>query len=257
MPPGRYLPPCRSVGSQAYDPCRRLGHMAEDVTPTSPIGATEYVPPEVDRGAFHCPFCHVYAQQYWSRLHALIQDGLATTDARSSTCRNCKGHTYWLLDDQTPPSKARLLWPIGSPLAPAPHIDMPDEPKVDYEEARSILERSPRGAAALLRLAVQKLMASLGQKGENINDDIAALVRDGLSPKVQQALDTLRVTGNNAVHPGQIDLNDNRGMAVALFGLMNYIVEQQITRPRELDSIYQSLPESSREQIERRDAQAS
>ena len=90
--------------------------------------------------------------------------------------------------------------------------------------------------------------------GENINSDIAALVKDGLSPGVQKALDTVRVTGNNAVHPGEIDLNDNTDIAVAIFGLMNYIVEQQITRPRELESIYQSLPESSREQIARRDA---
>jgi hypothetical protein len=150
-------------------------------------------------------------------------------------------------------SKARLLWPIGSQLAPAPHIDMPDEPKEDYEEARAILERSPRGAAALLRLALQKLMVSLGQKGEHINSDIAALVKEGLSPGVQKALDTLRITGNNAVHPGLIDLNDNRDIAVAIFGLMNYIVEQQITRPKELESIYQSLPQSSREQIAKRD----
>jgi hypothetical protein len=38
---------------------------------------------------------------------------------------------------------------------------------------------------------------------------------------------------------------------------MNYIVEQQITRPRELETIYQSLPESSRQQIEERDAVSS
>jgi hypothetical protein len=177
------------------------------------------------------------------------------TDARRSRCGNCGEHTYWLQDGL--PSEAVLLWPIGSPLAPAPHVDMPDEPRADYEEARVILERSPRGAAALLRLALQKLMVSLGQKGKDINADIAALVKEGLSPGVQKALDTLRITGNNAVHPGQIDLNDNRDIAVAIFGLMNYIVEQQITRPRELETIYQSLPESSRQQIEERDAVSS
>jgi Domain of unknown function (DUF4145) len=177
------------------------------------------------------------------------------TDVWRSRCGNCGEYTYWLQTGLA--SEAHLLWPIGSSLAPAPHIDMPEEPQADYEEARAILERSPRGAAALLRLALQKLMVSLGQKGKDINADIAALVKEGLSPGVQKALDTLRITGNNAVHPGQIDLNDHRDIAVAIFGLMNYIVEQQITRPRELESIYQSLPESSRQQVEKRDATSS
>jgi hypothetical protein len=134
---------------------------------------------------------------------------------------------------------------------------MPNEPKADYEEARSVVQVSPRGAVALLRLAVQKLMVALGQPGKNINADIGALVSEGLPKRVQQALDTLRVTGNNAVHPGQIDLTDNRDTAVALFGLMNYIVEQQITQAKELDAIYEALPESSLSQIEKRDAEAS
>lgn len=186
----------RAKRDQIRRSCRKLARMPEE----APIGATEYVAAQVGRKSFHCPFCRVYAEQVWSRLAIVVAAGAIPTDVRRSTCNNCKEHTYWLMDSGTPPSKARLLWPIGSPLAPAPHVDMPDEPREDYEEARAILERSPRGAAALLRLAVQKLMVSLGQKGDNINGDIAALVKEGLSPGVQQALDTLRVTGNNAVH---------------------------------------------------------
>jgi hypothetical protein len=34
---------------------------------------------------------------------------------------------------------------------------------------------------------------------------------------------------------------------------MNYIVEQMVTRPKELDAIYSSLPESKREAIKHRD----
>lgn len=106
---------------------------------------------------------------------------------------------------------------------------MPSEIRAHFEEAREIFFLSPRGAAALLRLAVQKLCAVLGESGENINDDIASLVGKGLPVKVQQALDTLRVIGNDAVHPGQIDLNDNRDIAASLFELLNIIIDEMIS----------------------------
>ena len=63
-------------------------------------------------------------------------------------------------------------------------------------------------------------MPLLGEKGKKIDDDIASLVRKGLEPDIQQALDVVRVTGNNAVHPGQIILEDDKATAVALFELV-------------------------------------
>lgn len=82
---------------------------------------------------------------------------------------------------------------------PYPNDDLSDEIKGDYAEARSILIRSPRGAADLLRLALQKLCKSLGESGKDINADIANLVKKGLRQSIQKALDTVRVIGNESV----------------------------------------------------------
>ena len=161
-----------------------------------------------------------------------------------SSCYNCEEIAIWIYD--------RLVWPLAG-TAPSPNPDMPEEVRTDYEEASAILDPSPRGAAALLRLGIQKLCRHLGEPGKNINDDIAALVKKGLDTRVQQALDVVRVIGNNAVHPGQIDLKDDRATAENLFGLLNLITEIMITQPKHVASMFGSLPESARKAIEKRD----
>jgi acetyl/propionyl-CoA carboxylase alpha subunit len=70
---------------------------------------------------------------------------------------------------------------------------------------------------------------------------------------VQKALDVVRVIGNNAVHPGQIDLRDDRRTAETLFGLVNLICEKMITEPKHVEAVYEKLPESARHAIEKRD----
>jgi hypothetical protein len=118
-----------------------------------------------------------------------------------SHCYSCEGFAFWIKDRIVfPPMKAEIK----------PHEDIPATIRDDFQEAASIVELSPRSAAALLRLCIQKLMVELKQKGENLNDDIGALVAAGLETGVQKALDVVRVVGNNAVHPGQIDLKDDR-----------------------------------------------
>lgn len=132
--------------------------------------------------------------------------------------------------------------------------DMPESVKKLYEEAGLIYNKSPRAACALLRLAVENLCHELGKDDRDINKNIAALVKDGLSPEIQKALDIVRVVGNKAVHPGQIAIDvDNVSTAKMLMRLLNMIVQRMITESRELGELYNTLPEHNREAIERRD----
>jgi hypothetical protein len=161
-----------------------------------------------------------------------------------SRCFNCKDISLWIYD--------KLIYPLRGEAPPA-NPDLPSEIARDYDEASSILDLSPRGAAALIRLAIQKLSKHLGQPGKNINDDIKALVANGLDPRVQKALDAVRVIGNNAVHPGHIDLRDDRATAESLFRLLNLIAEKMITEPKHVNEVYDALPEEARKAIEKRD----
>lgn len=147
-----------------------------------------------------------------------------------------------------------MVYPLTGNVEMA-NADLPDDIKNDYNEAKDIVIISPRGAAALLRLAVQKLCVHLGEKGKNINDDIESLVKKGLPKTMQQALDSVRVVGNNAVHPGTIDLNDKIEIAYALFGFVNVICEVLISQPKKIQEFYEkNIPESIRNGIEKRDS---
>ena len=86
---------------------------------------------------------------------------------------------------------------------------------------------------------MQKLMPFLEEKGENLHDDIASLVKKGLEPEIQQALDVVRVIGNNAVHPGLIDLKDDKATAIRLFELLNIVIERRIATPKRIKAIFE------------------
>lgn len=85
---------------------------------------------------------------------------------------------------------------------------------------------------------------------------IAEFVALGVPPQIQQAMDILRVTGNHAVHPGTMAEVDDQGAALALFGLINLIVDVLITQPKHIDQMFAGLPAGAREAIERRNAKA-
>lgn len=146
-----------------------------------------------------------------------------------------------------------MIFPITGNV-PLPNGDLPDEVKFDYLEAAQIVNLSPRGAVALLRLSIQKLCKALGESGENINSDIRNLVAKGLPVRMQQALDSVRVIGNNAVHPGQIDLIDNTEIANKLFAFINIIADILITQPKQIDEFYTNeIPDSAKQAIAKRD----
>ena len=208
----------------------------------------EYTAPYHGGEAFNCPqpHCNAYAQQHWTRPVAQVGTGTQVVDGlMAAYCARCGAYSLWLNEE--------MIHPAAS-IAPMPNDDMPDDVEEDYMEARTIVLLSPRGACALLRLAVQKLTPHLEQKGKDLDDDIGELVKRGLPAGIQKALDSLRVVGNNAVHPGVLDLKDDVPTATALFEALNMIVDAMITQPKAIEELYAKLPETSKEHIRERDS---
>lgn len=189
-----------------------------------------------DRMILGTPFLNNRSYELFGRWE------LAMVDV--SQCFNCDEVSVWV--------QSMLAYPQRGD-APTPNIDLPEDVRLDYEEAGRIYQMSPQGAAALLRLAIQKLGKFLGGKGKNIDEDIASLVKNGLDMRVQRSLDIVRVIGNEAVHPGQVDLRDDVATAEQLFSLVNIIADAMITQPKQIEEMYEALPESKRAAIEKRD----
>ena len=202
------------------------------------------------RDAFNCPHCNAYAHQRWTQA-AQIGVGFASGPAKGmpgvtiATCVRCGEISLWV--------STKMIYPDSSSVAP-PNPDMNKEIQEDYREAAAIVNRSPRGAASLLRLSIQELCRQLGLPGKDLDTDIAALVTRGLDPKIQKSLDVVRVVGNNAVHPGEMDIRDGRDVALKLFELVNLIAQMMVTQPKEIDELYGSLPAGAKEHIGKRDA---
>ena len=106
------------------------------------------------------------------------------------------------------------------------------------------MEASPRGAAALLRLTIEKLCKEFGVSGESVKDDIAFFVREDVDARVQKVLDAARIIESNAVRPGR--LGDDGATAETLSGLVNLICEKMIMEPRRLQAVYTKLREGAR-----------
>ncbi|MCU4831884.1 DUF4145 domain-containing protein [Bacillus cereus] len=125
-----------------------------------------------------------------------------------------------------------------------PCADMPEEVKNLYNEARAVVNLSPKSACALLRLAVEKLLIEgLNCPPKNsVNNNIKLLKEEGkLSEPIEHALNAVRLVGNAAVHAGKINLDDKSDYAYTLFGLLNYIVDDLISRPARAEAFLKTI----------------
>lgn len=204
--------------------------------------------PSPTRERFVCPSCEAFASQWTaSNLIAYNATGKRDLDGWSvSVCLSCGKPTIWF--------GSSMVWPTQQ-IGPIAHPDMPETVRKVYDEARQVGNASPRSAAALLRVCLEQLVNQLEPGNSSLNEKVGKLVARGLPEQVQQAMDTLRVFGNEAgAHVGEVDLSDDRSTVEALFEILNIVVEDVVTRQKKIDALYRRLPQGKLDAIARRDA---
>lgn len=210
--------------------------------------------PAFERPAFNCPICDAYAEMTWRHP---IYPGGGLTCLHTATCGVCKSNSVWLEQPELfgitgdPDDKRAMIWPSGWDGVPAAD-DMPEAVEGIYDEARAVVQASPRAAAALLRLALERLLNGLYPDASNLNDAIRLAAENGLPRRVVDSMDVLRFNGNAAIH--ELVREDTPETASSLFKVLNIVVRQLITEPREIDELHSALPDGVRDQITRRDS---
>lgn len=208
-----------------------------------------YTPPKLGANAFNCPYCRAYTGQTWEYISSrnleikYLEEAPKdiypyTYNTQRSICDKCKGECLWI--------EERMVFPDTN-HAPPPNDDLSDEIKEIYNEAAEVLSKSPRSATALLRLTLEKLCKEQGKDNKGLKENIDFLIEEkDLSPRIRKSMETVRIIGNGAVHPGLWDPYDNIETATIIFKLINIIANKLISEPKEFDSLYDPLPDSKK-----------
>lgn len=217
---------------------------------------------------FKCPHCKKLISHRWrfsegptgqiprdstSNSNGKIPFSYSIKGVVKTFCNSCNEPTYWLkfLNDQE-----TLIFPHQYDY-PDAHDDLPDEIKVIYDQAGKTMSISVGASAALSRVCLEQLLIHLGYEKGSVNDKIGEVIKDNMvSSQTAKMLDTIRHFGNTGAHTGTINLNESEGIAQYILTSINTVVDELITKPKQVDSFFNLLPEKVRESIKNRDTKS-
>ncbi|MEH6990879.1 DUF4145 domain-containing protein [Cytobacillus firmus] len=162
-----------------------------------------------------------------------------------SVCAGCAGYIIWKDGNRLYPKEITLPEPSKYMLKDAAEI---------YEEARLIFELSPRSSSALLRLSLEIILRNiLNEYNKTLNQMIGQLAIEDIDEHTKKGLDIIRYHGNQCIHTGEINLEENKDSVESLFTLVNYIVDDLIGKKQKIDEQYSKIPHAVRKAISKRD----
>ena len=207
---------------------------------------------EYDKNSFICPYCSVFSQQTWIKSitgeylsdheHNYF-DETEISNLELCKCHACDKYSIWI--------NKKMVYPIESKIE-LPNEDMPEEIKKDFLEARNIVNMSPRGACAILRLALDKLLTYLEIEGDTLYSKITSYCENNnVDDRLTKAFHSIRIIGNESVHIGNLRMEDDIETAGILFSMLNFIVDETITKTRKINHIYSQLPENKTKKLDK------
>jgi hypothetical protein len=135
-----------------------------------------------------------------------------------SNCHNCNGFSLWV--------SGLLVYPTKLDKTP----ELVDE---DVEEAAVVLNKSPRGATALMRVCIQKLVPLLEENGKELNQRVSSLVRKGLEMEIQQAMDVLEVLRSDSAQLNPLESQADRETALRFLDSLKEVLERRMSQNRD------------------------
>jgi len=137
---------------------------------------------------------------------------------------------------------------------PEPNEELNKDIKKNYNEAAAIFKLSPRASSALLRLCLEELLIQIEIPGKTLNERIGNLIGKGVDVYIRKACDLVRVHGNDAIHPREINMKDDTRIARRLFWLINKIANVEITEKKQIQKLFdETISESKKKSILKRD----
>jgi len=225
----------------------------------------EYIVPRLGGESFSCPQCNIVAHQDWyslflkpenaAELCVLTPEGVNAGASRQGDGqrdnikeivqlveRLKKNELTYEYQKHPHPLKVRManlhisnchrcngfsLWVSGLLVFPTKMDKSPELADEDVDEAAAILNKFPRGATALMRVCIQKLVPLLEENGKELNQRVSSLVRKGLEMELQQAKEVLEVLRGDPLQLSQLESQASKETALRFLDSLKAVLERR------------------------------
>src|ERR1700730_6587414 len=229
----------------------------------------EYIQPQLGAESFSCPHCNTVAHQDWYSLFlkpenagevrvltpeavkALRQGDAQRDDIKETDQfveRLKKNALTYEYQRHPHPLKAKManlhisnchscngfsLWVGGLLVFPTKIDKTPELVEEELEQAAAILNEFPRGATALMRVCIQKLVPLLEDNGKELNQRVSSLVRKGLEMEMQQAKEVLQVLRSDPTQLNPLEPQADRETALRFLDSLKEVLERRMSQNRD------------------------